>query len=159
MLCHDRDDDRWIFRSLAFVDRGCIGWHQRVEFPKGEGHCAPVEINGKLAFVEIYILNHADVAANAKATDIAFEQMLARWQAGDYTMDTKRWGTGDKKKAMNENFAKFNRMLPKLPGNTAVERLSAMDRMFRKSNTVGEWTRLMDAAGILVATHLPSRTA
>jgi len=103
-------------------------------------------------FLFTYIMattsQNLDVAANAKATDAAFEQMLARWAAGDYTMDTKRWGTGDKKKAMNENFAKFNRMLPKMPGDTAVERLSAMDRLFRQSNTVGEWTRLMDAAGI-----------
>jgi hypothetical protein len=103
-------------------------------------------------FLFTYIMattsQNLDVAANAKATDAAFEQMLARWAAGDYTMDTKRWGTGDKKKAMNENFAKFNRMLPKMPGDTAVERLSSMDRLFRQSNTVGEWTRLMDAAGI-----------
>lgn len=103
-------------------------------------------------FLFTYIMattsQNLDVAANAKATDAAFEQMLARWAAGDYTMDIKRWGTGDKKKAMNENFAKFNRMLPKLPGDTAVERLSAMDRLFRQSNTVGEWTRLMEAAGI-----------
>jgi len=103
-------------------------------------------------FLFTYIMattsQNLDVAANAKATDAAFGQMIDRWRAGNYTMDTERWGTGDKKKAMNINFAKFNEMLPKMPGKTIVDQLAAMDEMFRASRTVSEWTATMKAADI-----------
>jgi hypothetical protein len=51
VLRHDRYDDRWVFRSLALVDRRGIGRHERVELTKAVGDRAAVELCGQLARV------------------------------------------------------------------------------------------------------------
>jgi hypothetical protein len=62
MLGHHRDDDRWVFRALALVDRRGIGRDQRVEFPEAVGDCATVEVCGELAQIRIDIVDEPDVA-------------------------------------------------------------------------------------------------
>jgi hypothetical protein len=38
VLGHDRDNDGWVFRALAFVDRRGVSRHERVQFAKAVGN-------------------------------------------------------------------------------------------------------------------------
>lgn len=102
-------------------------------------------------FLFTYIMavtsQNLDVAANAKATDSAFAQMLERIKGGDYTMSPD-WGTGDKQEAMATNFRKFGPMLEAMPGDTFAERLSLLDNLFREKKTVSDWVKYMKEEGI-----------
>ena len=105
--------------------------------------------NARFIFTYILAVTSQNVAVmeNVKATERAFDALLKRWASGDYTMG-EDWGTGDKQKAMNENFAKFNGMFPMMPGDTPVEKLQAMDDLFRKAQTVSQWVREMKKRNI-----------
>jgi hypothetical protein len=102
-------------------------------------------------FVFTYIMavtsQNLDVAANAVATNKAFDEMLARVKAGDFTM-SKGWGTGDKQAAMGENFAKFGPLIEAMPGKDFPEKLAHLDALFRDKMTVVEWVKLAKAEGI-----------
>ncbi len=102
-------------------------------------------------FVFTYIMavtsQNLDVAANATATNKAFDEMLKRVKAGDYTM-SKAWGTGDKQAAMGENFAKFGPLINAMPGADFPEKLTRLNNLFRRKMTVAEWVREMKADGV-----------
>jgi hypothetical protein len=77
-------------------------------------------------FVFTYIMavtsQNMDVAANAKETDTLFGRMLDKIKAGDYTMP-ESWGTGDKRKAMGKNFAKFGPLVRAMRGIHSLREL------------------------------------
>jgi hypothetical protein len=102
-------------------------------------------------FVFTYIMavtsQNMDVAANAKETDTLFGRMLDKIKAGDYTMP-KSWGTGDKRKAMGENFAKFGPLVRAMRGDTFPERIAKLDALFRESKSVKEWEADLKSRGI-----------
>jgi hypothetical protein len=102
-------------------------------------------------FVFTYIMavtsQNLDVQSNTVATDKIFGQMLERVKAGNFTMD-KSWGTGDKQKAMGENFAKFGPLIQAMEGADFPAKLSALDDLFRDKRTVTQWVADMKAAGI-----------
>jgi len=105
-------------------------------------------------FVFTYIMavtsQNLDVTANSVATDKAFAEMLQRVAAGDYTM-SQNWGTGDKKKAMNANFAKFGPLIEAMGTSDNLDfpaRIELLDDMFRKQQTVSEWVADMKDQGI-----------
>src|SRR5882672_4233677 len=62
MLRHDRNDNRRVFRALAFVDRRGVSRHQRVEFAERVSDSAAVEAGYKLSVGEIDLINVSDVA-------------------------------------------------------------------------------------------------
>src|SRR5688500_15648148 len=62
MLGHDRDHNGGVFRSLAFVDRRSISWHEGVELAKSVSNRSTVKAGGELAVIQIYLLNIANVA-------------------------------------------------------------------------------------------------
>jgi hypothetical protein len=102
-------------------------------------------------FVFTYIMavtsQNLDVKANSVATDKIFAQMLDKVKSGDFTMD-KSWGTGDKRKAMGENFAKFGPLIQAMEGDTFPEKIANLNNLFRDSRSVTEWVKDMKAAGI-----------
>ena len=102
-------------------------------------------------FVFTYIMavtsQNLDVAANATATNKAFDEMILRVKAGDFTM-SRAWGTGDKQAAMGENFAKFGPLIDAMPGETFPEKLTRLDNLFRRKMPVSEWVREMKADGV-----------
>ncbi|CAB5079527.1 hypothetical protein UFOVP143_4 [uncultured Caudovirales phage] len=102
-------------------------------------------------FVFTYIMavtsQNLDVAANATATNKAFDEMLARVKAGDFTM-SKDWGTGDKQAAMGENFAKFGPLIEAMDGVDFPEKLALLDNLFRRKMSVADWVREMKADGV-----------
>lgn len=102
-------------------------------------------------FVFTYIMavtsQNLDVAANAAATNKAFDEMLVRVKAGDYTM-SKAWGTGDKQAAMGKNFAKFGPLIEAMDGETFPEKLANLDILFREKRTVAEWVRVLKEEGV-----------
>jgi hypothetical protein len=102
-------------------------------------------------FVFTYIMavtsQNMDVASNAKETDTLFGRMLEQIKVGDYTMP-KSWGTGDKRKAMGENFAKFGPLVGAMRGDTFPERIAKLDALFRESKMVKEWEADLRSRGI-----------
>src|SRR5664280_1587103 len=62
MLRHDRNDNRRVFRALAFVDSRGVSRHQRVEFAERVSDGAAIEAGYKLTVVEIDLINVTDVA-------------------------------------------------------------------------------------------------
>lgn len=111
-------------------------------------------------FVFTYIMavtsQNLDVAANSVATDKAFGDMLKRVANGNFTMP-RSWGTGDKQKAMGENFAKFGPLIDKMPGDDFPSKLAALDDLFRVKMTVKEWVAYMKQQG--VPYNKPGQTA
>lgn len=105
--------------------------------------------NARFAFTYIMAVTsqNLDVAANSVATDKAFADMLKRVRNGDFTMP-RSWGTGDKQKAMGENFAKFGPLIDKMPGDDFPSKLEALDDLFRDKMTVKEWVAYMKEGGI-----------
>ncbi|QDP54901.1 MAG: hypothetical protein Unbinned3065contig1002_3 [Prokaryotic dsDNA virus sp.] len=106
-------------------------------------------------FVLTYIMavtsQNLDVAANSKATDEAFGQMVEMVKKGHNHGQIpmlREWGTGDKQEAMGDNFDKFLPMVNAMPGDSFAEKLTALDALFRESKTVREWEVEMKAAGI-----------
>jgi hypothetical protein len=114
--------------------------------------------NARFAFTFIMAVTsqNLDVAANSVATDKAFAYMLKRVRNGDFTMP-RSWGTGDKQKAMGENFAKFGPLIDKMPGDDFPSKLEALDDLFRIKMTVKEWVSFMKARGIPY--NAPGQTA
>jgi hypothetical protein len=55
MLCQHGNDDRGVFRALAFVDRYGIGRHKRVQLTEAVGYGTLVKAGSKLPFVKIDI--------------------------------------------------------------------------------------------------------
>lgn len=102
-------------------------------------------------FVFTYIMavtsQNLDVAANAVATNKAFDEMLARVKAGNFTM-SRSWGTGDKRAAMADNFSKFGPLIKAMRGNSFAGSLTLLDNLFRQSMKVSEWVREMKADGV-----------
>jgi hypothetical protein len=105
--------------------------------------------NARFVFTFIMAITsqNLDVAANAVATNKAFDAMLLRVKAGNFTMDPA-WGTGDKQKAMGENFKKFGPLIAAMKGANFPEKLAKLDALFREKMTVAEWVSSMKAAGI-----------
>ena len=114
--------------------------------------------NARFAFTYIMAVTsqNLDVAANSVATDKAFADMLKRVRNGDFTMP-RSWGTGDKQKAMGENFAKFGPLIDKMPGDDFPSKLAALDDLFRVKMTVKEWVAYMKQEG--VPYNKPGQTA
>ena len=127
----------------------------RVKYPMVADDAAAAEAGFGTAsnarFVFTYIMavtsQNLDVQSNTVATDKIFGQMLERVKAGNFTMD-KSWGTGDKQKAMGENFAKFGPLIQAMPGADFPAKLSALDALFRDKRTVTQWVADMKKAGI-----------
>jgi hypothetical protein len=114
--------------------------------------------NARFAFTYIMAVTsqNLDVAANSVATDKAFGEMLQRVRDGNFTMP-RSWGTGDKQKAMGENFAKFGPLIDKMPGDDFPSKLAALDDLFRVKMTVKEWVAYMKQQG--VPYNKPGQTA
>jgi len=114
--------------------------------------------NARFAFTYIMAVTsqNLDVAANSVATDKAFGDMLKRVANGNFTMP-RSWGTGDKQKAMGENFAKFGPLIDKMPGDDFPSKLAALDDLFRVKMTVKEWVAYMKQQG--VPYNKPGQTA
>lgn len=114
--------------------------------------------NARFAFTYIMAVTSQNLAVvdNAKATIKAFDAMVKRVGNGKYAM-LGSWATGDKRKAMAKNFAKFGPMIKAMPGNTFPDQLAALDILFRESRTVKDWVSEMKARKIPYTT--PGQTA
>lgn len=87
------------------------------------------------------------VSHNVKQTILAFDDFLQRVSRGDFSFDPN-FASGEKQQSMAFNFAKFKPLLDAQPGATMVEKLTALDAMFRQRRPVSAWVKDMEAAGI-----------
>ena len=127
----------------------------KVKFPMVADDAAAAQAgfgtSSNARFVFTYIMavtsQNLDVEANAKATDKAFSAMVKRVAAGRFNM-LASWGTGDKREAMGKNFDKFGPLIRAMEGSTFAEKLTNLDTIFRRSQTVSEWVADMKEQGI-----------